>query len=441
MSIEAPAPEQAPPLRKKRMTVFDAMDGALARVKGLDEAAAKAKTLPFTLHSEEPSHYGKSLEKKQDNYKKEQYNRTRQQIRTTEQDNEVGQKGSGTGQWGEEAEQGSRTREQNNRAVQSGCTIGQDKRAGQKGRTEEQGKGAPQLRNSEPPRDYIPVLLDSPAPARTPAQRRVLGYFENHGSHVSNYDKIITETGLPYNTVRKGIDKLIAAGCLSKTRWSQGSARGLLFTYHGQTGQFNRAPQQDNPIGQYAEAGQKGRAIGQDNKVGQKDTPLKERDRKNLSISLETVQTSWPTLARAGFGLEQLEQIQAALAQLGKSADRIIQGLDHAEWELAAGKMCDKAGQPVVDPCAWVFRSLASQGYYRRPAGYLSAEEQAEIDAKVRAEEMERALTRARESARQERFRAWEQGLSWDERKKALEGRRGPEEVWLKNAWAKLGEP
>ena len=54
-------------------------------------------------------------------------------------------------------------------------------------------------------------------------------------------------------------------------------------------------------------------------------------DRKNLSISLSTLQTSWPTLARAGFGLEQIEQIHAALAQFGKSPDRIVQGLDHAE--------------------------------------------------------------------------------------------------------------
>ena len=142
-------------------------------------------------------------------------------------------------------------------------------------------------------------------------------------------------------------------------------------------------------------------------------------------------------MARAGFGLAQLEQIHDALAQLGKSADRIIQGLDHAEWELAEGKMLDKTGQPVADPCAWVFRSLASQGYYRRPAGYVSAEEQAELDAANEA----KALAQSREQARLARFRAWEQGLSREAREKALEGRRGPEEAWLKNFWSTLGEP
>ena len=281
------------------------------------------------------------------------------------------------------------------------------------------------------------MLLDSPAAARTPAQRRVLNYFETHGSHVSNYDKIITETGLPYNTVRKGINKLIAAGCLSKTRWSQGSARGLLFTYHGQTGQFNRAEQQGNSNGQNDGAEQRGRTKEQDNGAEQRSTPLMKIDRKNLSISLSTLQTSWPTLARAGFGLEQIEQIHAALAQLGKSPDRIVQALDHAEWELAEGKMLDKQGQPVADPCAWVYRSLASQGYYRRPAGYVSAEEQAERDAIEEA----KALIRTRENARQERFRAWLHSLSGEEKENVLAGRIGPEEAWLKKEWAKRGEP
>ena len=99
--------------------------------------------------------------------------------------------------------------------------------------------------------------------------------------------------------------------------------------------------------------------------------------------------------------------------------------------------MLDKANQPVADPCAWVFRSLASQGYYRRPTGYVSPEEQAERDA---AEEA-KALAKTREIAKQGRFRAWLQGLSVEQREKVLEGRIGPEEAWLKKEWIKRGEP
>jgi len=426
MSADTPAP--AP--RKKRMTVFDALDGALAKVKGLDEAAARAKTLPFKLHSEPADPYGKNPGNQMDAHEKEQDKRAGQRSKTKGQDNRAGQEDNRAGQR-------NRTKEQDKRAVQLGTMLGQDKGAGQRGRTIEQDNRAPKQDSSEPSRGYIPVLLDSPAAARTPAQRRVLNYFETHGSHVSNYDKIIKETGLPYNTVRKGINKLIAAGCLSKTRWSQGSARGLLFTYHGQTGSFNRAEQKSSLIGQNNGAEQRGRTKEQDNRAEQRSTPIMKIDRKNLSISLTTLQTSWPTLARAGFGLEQIEQIHAALAQLGKSPDRIVQGLDHAEWELAEGKMLDKQGQSVADPCAWVYRSLASQGYYRRPAGYVSAEEQAERDAIEEA----KALARTRENARQERFRAWLQSLGGEEKENVLTGRIGPEEAWLKKEWAKRGEP
>ena len=418
------------------MTVFDALDGALAKVKGLDEAAARAKTLPFKLRSNTADPSETSPENRAEGHENDQDNRAEQGSRTEGQDNGAGQQGKGAEQKGNGAGQRGGVKEQDKGAVQSGITSGHDNRAGQWSRTEGQDNRAWQQDSSEPPRSYVPVLLDSPAAARTPAQRRVLNYFETHGSHVSNYTKIITEIGLPYNTVRKGVNKLIAAGCLSKTRWSQGSARGLLFTYHGQTGQFNRAKQQGSLIGQNEGAEQGGRAREQDNRAEQKGAPLKI-ERKNLSISSETLQTSWPSLARAGFGLEQIEQIQAALAQLGKSPDRIVQGLDHAEWELAEGKMFDKQGQPVADPCAWVYRSLASQGYYRRPVGYVSAEEQAELDAGKEAA----ALAQSRENARQARFRAWMLGLSREEREQALEGRKGPEEMWLKNVWAGRGEP
>ena len=60
---------------------------------------------------------------------------------------------------------------------------------------------------------------------------------------------------------------------------------------------------------------------------------------------------------------------------------RIIQGLTYAEWELAAGKMYDASGKPVSKPVPWVFTILGRQGYYNRPEGYISPEEQAEKDA------------------------------------------------------------
>lgn len=261
------------------------------------------------------------------------------------------------------------------------------------------------------------VFLGKQKPlARTAQQRAVYGYLAANPDIITSVNNLSEILAIAPTTLRKILTVFVQGGAICKTRIGND---GLKIQFIGE----KRSDQTVRPNGQTN---------------GQTILTSRKKDREeDLSISHEALETSWPTLARAGFGLNQIEQIHAALAQLGKSPDRIVQGLDHAEWELAEGKMLDKQGQPVADPCAWVYRSLASQGYYRRPAGYVSAEEQAERDAIEEA----KALTRTRENARQERFRAWLQSLSGEEKENVLAGRIGPEEAWLKKEWAKRGEP
>ena len=167
---------------------------------------------------------------------------------------------------------------------------------------------------------------------------------------------------------------------------------------------------------------------------GETIPPLKIDREKNLSISQERVNVTWPTLAATGFGSYQIEQILQALTELGKPTDKIVQSLDHAEWELENGKMLDKAGSPVVDPCSWVFRSLVKTGYYRKPKGYISPEEQALNDS----EETAKALLIARQRAEQAQFDAWKAGLTPEYLEAAMVGFvGGPKDQWLKAYWMK----
>ena len=146
------------------------------------------------------------------------------------------------------------------------------------------------------------------------------------------------------------------------------------------------------------------------------------------------IRTTWPNLAQCGFGVEQVNQIVANLTATGKPTSRIIQGLDHIEFELANGQMVDKDGQRVSDPCSWAFKALAQNGYYRRPKGYVSPEEQAAKDA----EEEARSVIAARQKAEQVQFEAWRDGLTPDELAKALKGHPGgPKDAWLKSVWKK----
>lgn len=156
--------------------------------------------------------------------------------------------------------------------------------------------------------------------------------------------------------------------------------------------------------------------------------------KKNLSISQERIQLTWPHLARHGFGVPQVDQIVLALAELGTGPDKVVQGLHHAEWELEHGKMLDKNGVPVADPCSWVFRSLARTGYYRKPPGYVSPEEQALLDA----EETAKKLAATRQRAEQAQYEAWRAGLSPEALQAAMVGYvGGPREQWLKSRWMK----
>uniref|UniRef100_I2Q7Q7 Uncharacterized protein n=1 Tax=Desulfovibrio sp. U5L TaxID=596152 RepID=I2Q7Q7_9BACT len=267
------------------------------------------------------------------------------------------------------------------------------------------------------------IKLTPRSPLSTPAQTAVYRYFQINGSHVTTYDVISNETGIPRGTLRAVIRKFEAVGILKKNDWWQGNARALAFTFFelgATTGQTDRTDRPDT-------------STGQTNRTHQRAVMKIDRE-KNLSISQERIELTWPALARHGFGVAQVEQILHALAELGTAPDRVVQGLHHAEWELENGKMLDKSGAPVADPCSWVFRSLARTGYYRKPPGYVSPEEQALLDA----EETAKRLTATRQRAEQAQYEAWRAGLTPEAFEAAMVGYvGGPREQWLKSQWTK----
>lgn len=177
---------------------------------------------------------------------------------------------------------------------------------------------------------------------------------------------------------------------------------------------------------------------------------LEEIDREHLSISSERgkvpaaanlleslsdddIAFHWPKLAGYGFGTDQIRQILARLAQVNTGPERVLQGLTHAEWELEKGRMRDKSGNQVLSPLRWVFKILAHQGYYPRPDGYRSPEEQAELDATTEQERCA-AAAKARQAAEAE---AWIARLTPEERKAILGPQNGavriPETVFLRS--------
>ena len=184
---------------------------------------------------------------------------------------------------------------------------------------------------------------------------------------------------------------------------------------------------------------------------------LEEIDSKILSVSskelsanqlLEALTESdivfhWPNLAKFGFGTDQIRQIIKRLSQIPLPLTNLMQGLIYAEWELENEQMRDKTVTPITSPNQWVFYILARQGYYPRPSGYISPQEQAERDAEAEAN----ALKQAQEKRLMAECALWIASLTTQERKAILPAQNGcalpmPEEVALRNyfrtnIWAK----
>ena len=286
----------------------------------------------------------------------------------------------------------------------------------------------------------------------TGPQKKVLLYLATHQGEIIRYADIAQAGTLPPATVQTICRRLKNLGVLSSHYGSRGVIKGIRFSLEKKI--FQTALRQSHPVSDPQSDPQDNPSSDPEGdppskrpsppptqQATQQATPegsnvLIDR-KKNLSLFSSVLKTTWPHLTRCGFGLEQLRQAVENLTALGKPTDRLIQGLDHIEFELEHGQLVDKDGQAVADPCSWAFRALAQNGYYRRPKGYVSAEEQALRDAEQEA----RAVLAARQQAEQAQFEAWRDGLGEDALAEAMRGSPGgPRDAWLKRVWKERGK-
>lgn len=244
-------------------------------------------------------------------------------------------------------------------------------------------------------------------------------------------------------SVRGAVNRLAARGFLRHQQARDGTIRGLRFTIiEERLCSYLLQPQTGSRSANHSDARpgcsaapsileeidrKKNLSVSSENEEEEKSTRLLE------ALTEEDMAFHWPEIARKGFGTDQVRQIISRLAQVNIGTSRIMQGLTHAEWELSEGKMRDKSGNPVSNPVSWVFKILATQGYYPRPESYCSPQQQAEQDA---AEELKRQniTYEARQAAEAE---AWIVRLTPEERN-AIIGPSGnamriPDDVALRN--------
>ena len=289
---------------------------------------------------------------------------------------------------------------------------------------------------------YRNKLLPRPA-HHTKNQRQLMAYLSANGNHITTYTLIAEETGIPVGTIRDVLRKFEHAGLIRKSKHVQGGLQGLRLTLteaFPAPGAHPARPsgasaQQPEPTVETRFLKERYISSPSVNESGNGPArPLlspggEEARFRLLALTDEDLAFYYPSVARAGFGREQLGQVLAHLERQGKSPERLFAALEHAEFEFGQGPLTDKDGQTVANPCGYLFNSLARTGYYRRPAGYVSAEEQASLDAEAEA----LALKEVQERAGRAAFEAWLAGLDPAALALALEGCRGPREQWLRH--------
>ena len=152
-------------------------------------------------------------------------------------------------------------------------------------------------------------------------------------------------------------------------------------------------------------------------------------------ISDENFQLQWPHVHRFGFTAQSLHQVFEKLEEIGRSTDLLRESLDYAQWELERGPLKDSKGQEVKSP-GFLFNSLVKTGSFRRPPGYVSPAEQAEMD-KVKELKRIQALKAEREELE---FEIWMSDLSPDQKQEILKDHKfGPEEGYPEEFLEKRG--
>lgn len=269
------------------------------------------------------------------------------------------------------------------------------------------------------------------------AQINIIGLLLAIGPTVTPYRQISAELERVYSmkrtpgAVRRSVERLVNRGYLRRKQAKVGTSQGVTFTLIQEllcpqirpSGQCPCAPvHPDVHPGVHPDA-VSGPSILE--KIDRKNLSISSESSKRYAVLLEALSEEdfafhWPELARAGFGTIQIRQIMERRAQVGETLEYIMQGLTYAEWELTRQCMTTHKGDPVATPLNWVFKILAAQGYYPRPKGYISPDEQAERDRELTMRR-EKEAYEARLAAEAD---AWIARLTPDARKEIL----GPDE-------------
>ena len=273
-------------------------------------------------------------------------------------------------------------------------------------------------------------LLASSSTFTTHNQLTIINYLTLNGDHITNVPKICEQTQVQERTTRRILTELEEAGYIRRTPWREGKRQGILIELLPPMLDIkpNRQSQLSMLNGSAKEEGQL--AVPNPTYIERKKENLSiesiNKDHPLLSMTKEDFSFFWPNLTRVNFGPSQIKQAVEKLLLIGKALDKELfeslrEGLNHADAALenSSGKLIDQHGKIVENPCAYIYRALAKDGYYAAPKGYISPEAKRLNDQIQKAKFESEALKQLEEIEKEnehfeilEHFKKWRDSLS-----------------------------
>jgi|GEM_PF-3093321 len=185
----------------------------------------------------------------------------------------------------------------------------------------------------------------------------LLSYLSSEQVWLTTNKEISVGSGIPFETIRYGLRKLVAIGCITKKRYSNCGLKIEVLTTAGELGIETQHPN-----------------------LTVKADKIDRLYNKSIYPSQKDIDRLWPETAKRGFLAVHYRELIQDFKAKDFDASNIKQALNYIEFQLLNNALVDRFGNPVGGVPGWLMTALRSNGYYSRPKNYVSPEEQAELD-------------------------------------------------------------
>lgn len=260
----------------------------------------------------------------------------------------------------------------------------------------------------------------------------VLKFIIMNFKRIISYDEISIQVKIPRGTVRGNIKTLSYLGFIRPYPNRTGKIQGLSFKFNTKICKlFCEVQGLEFPLSLIGTPSAQTISTPTPSPCDQIERNTYTIKEKIMALTPDDILLRYPKLTAYGLCPNQIHQFVSTLEKNNFPLTNLLPSLDHLNWELEHGTLIDGTGKIVVKPLGYFYNSIAQNGYYRSPNGYVSPEDQIIFDQQHSAH----AAKQAYDSAANDLFQLWMNSLESSEKENILEKKFGPEVQYLRHYW------